>query len=62
MANTRTYVKHVEVFHDKWKDIDSILGNLIIAETNTGASFKAITSAVDDGNALFTVVFERISS
>jgi hypothetical protein len=53
----------VNVFQDKWKDIDAIIDAAILKETMTGATFKAITSFVDEGGmAVFTVVFERISS
>lgn len=61
MAKTRTYVKHLEIYHDNWKNIDSLLDATILKETETGATFKSITSCADDGMVLFTLMFERIS-
>lgn len=63
VARTRTYVKHVEIMPDNHSAIDSLLDALILKETDTGATFKDITSCMDEAGAvLFTIAFERISS
>ena len=62
MAKTRTYVKSLAIEPTQYKNIESRLDALILAETNTGATFRNITSAMDgDGYLIYTVVFERIS-
>jgi hypothetical protein len=62
MAKVRTYVKHVTMEYAKIKDLDSILDASILKETDTGAALKSISSCVDEGSFLFTLVFERTSS
>lgn len=59
MARVKTYVRHMGFTMSEEKDIDARLDELIQNETNTGAVFKAITSAREEGYTLFTVVFER---
>jgi hypothetical protein len=61
MTDTRTYVKHITIKYEKFGDVDSIIDDLIAAETNTGAVFKTINSSIDGGSALFILVFERAS-
>lgn len=61
MAKTRTYVKTLRIEPDAHRNIEALLDELILKETDTGASFRGITSCMDDGYIVYTVVFERIS-
>lgn len=54
MAKIRTYVRHMGFTYKEEKDIDSRLDALILEETNTGAIFKAITSAREEGFTLYS--------
>jgi hypothetical protein len=60
-AKTRTYVRHIVIPSDKHDDIDSLLDQLILEETEGGATVKTITSSMDDGGlVIYTIMFERI--
>jgi len=59
MTNTLTYVKHIIVKYEKFDSVDSIINDLIVKETSTGAVFKTINSSIDGGSTLFVLVFER---
>jgi hypothetical protein len=59
-AKTQTYVRHIGITPDKNKDIDSLVDQLILEETDTGATVKAIASCMDEaGFVLYTLLFER---
>jgi hypothetical protein len=59
VTNALTYVKHVIIKYEKFSSVDSIINDLILKETSTGADFKTINSSIDGGSALFVLVFER---
>lgn len=56
---TRIYVKHVVVSLANDKNTESILDEAILKEIKTGATYKSITSFVEDGDSFYTIVFER---
>ena len=62
MAMTRTYVKTITIEPANHKNIESLLDALILKETEKGASFRGITSCMDEsGGIVYTIVFEHLS-